>query len=103
MRIVALAPDLADRSHLASALGDEVTFVPVAALLPAAAAGVDVVVVDLTRAGVLDVLVDVIAVAGRVVAFGPHVDTDLLAAATAAGAEVLPRSRFFRDVAAAVR
>jgi hypothetical protein len=38
-----------------------------------------------------------------VVAFGPHVDTELLDRATADGADVvLPRSRFFQDPAAAV-
>ena len=31
----------------------------------------------------------------RVVAFGPHVDTEALEAAQALGAEALPRSRFF--------
>ncbi len=39
----------------------------------------------------------------RIVCFGPHVDDEAAAAATAAGADVvMPRSRFFRDPAAAV-
>jgi hypothetical protein len=39
----------------------------------------------------------------RLVCFGPHVDEDAAAAATAAGADaVLPRSQFFRDITAAV-
>jgi hypothetical protein len=38
-----------------------------------------------------------------IVAFGSHVDDEQLLAARAAGADrVLPRSRFFRDPAAAV-
>ena len=39
----------------------------------------------------------------RIVCFGPHVDDDAADAARAAGADVvLPRSRFFRDPAAAI-
>ena len=41
--------------------------------------------------------------AARLVCFGPHVDEEGAAAASAAGADaVLPRSQFFRDVAAAL-
>lgn len=90
-----MTPDLGDRARLS--LIEGITFVGAAALLPRAAEGADVVVVDLSRAGVLDVLPEVVANAGRVVGYGPHVDGELLAAATAAGAEALPRSRFFRD------
>jgi hypothetical protein len=96
-KVVALTPDLGDRARIAAAVPDA-TFVGAAALLPRAAEGADVVLVDLGRAGVLDVLAEVVGVAGRVVGFGPHVDTELLAAATAAGAEAVPRSRFFRDM-----
>jgi hypothetical protein len=47
--------------------------------------------------------VRVVAPDARIVAFGPHVDDAGAEAATAAGADaVLPRSRFFRDPAAAV-
>jgi hypothetical protein len=39
----------------------------------------------------------------RIVAFGPHVDADVLEQAAADGADVvLPRSRFFQDPAAAL-
>lgn len=95
-RIAAYVPDLMDRSRLSSVPG--VTFVET----PAGLVGVDadVVVVDLSRPGVLDVLP---ALTARVVAFGSHVDTELLAAARATGAEVLPRSRFFADPAAVLR
>ena len=41
--------------------------------------------------------------ASRIVCYGPHVDDDAADAARAAGADVvLPRSRFFRDPAAAI-
>jgi hypothetical protein len=96
MKVVAMTPDLADRARIDSAI-EGVTFVGAAALLPRVAEGADVVIVDLSRAGVLDVLPEVVAAAGRVVGYGPHVDGELLAAATAAGVEALPRSRFFRD------
>ena len=97
MKVVALSPDLGDRSRIASAVPGTV-FVSAAALLPAAGADADVVVVDLTRPGVVAVLDEVVRHAGRVVAYGPHVDGELLAWALAAGAEAVPRSRFFRDV-----
>lgn len=97
MKVVALTPDLGDRSRIAAAAPDA-EFVGAAALLVRAAVGADVVLVDLTRAGVLDVLDEVVALGGRVVGYGPHVDAGLLAAATAAGAEAVPRSRLFRDL-----
>ena len=99
MKVVALAPDLGDRSKIAAVVPDA-QFVGAAALLPRAAEGADVVLVDLTRSGVLDVLEEVVGLAGRVVGYGPHVDAELLAAAISSGAEAVPRSRFFRDVAA---
>jgi hypothetical protein len=90
-RIVAYVPDLMDRSKVAAA-GD-VTFVPGAADLAAAAEGADIVVVDLTRAGVLDV---VPSIGAPVIGFANHTERDLLDAARAAGcAEALPRSAFF--------
>jgi L-alanine-DL-glutamate epimerase-like enolase superfamily enzyme len=95
--VVAMTPDLGDRSRIASVVPDAV-FVGAAALLPRAAEGADVVLVDLSRAGVLDVLDQVVALGARVVGYGPHVEGELLAAATAAGAEAVPRSRFFRDM-----
>jgi len=89
-RVAAYAPDLMDRSKLAAA-GD-VTFVADPSEL--AAAGADLVVVDLSRPGVLDALAGLAGV--RTIGFGSHVDHELLAAARAAGCEeVLPRSRFF--------
>ena len=98
MRIVALTPDLADRSKVSAAWPDAV-HVGAAALLTRAADGADLVVVDLTRAGAVDAAAEVAATGVRVVGFGPHVDDALLAAAVAAGVEAMPRSRFFRLLA----
>jgi DNA-binding NarL/FixJ family response regulator len=98
MRVAALVDDLLDRSRLTAALPDT-TFVRDPAALP----DVDVVIVDLVGHG--DALESLRAAQPqvRIVAFGPHVDADALAAAGAAGADiVLPRSRFFRDPRAAV-
>jgi hypothetical protein len=98
VKAVVLAPDLFDRSKIASVLPGAV-FVGAAAQLPAAAIGADLVVVDLARPGVLDVLDEVVAAAGRVVAFGPHTETAVLAAADAAGAVSMARSSFFPGIA----
>ena len=99
MTVVAYVPDLMDRSKV-SAAAPEVRFVATPAALPEAAAGATVVVVDLGRAGVVDVLPAVVATGARVVAFGSHVDRGTLDAARAGGCtEVLPRSRFFSDLA----
>ncbi|HEX3623664.1 MAG TPA: hypothetical protein VHT97_15220 [Acidimicrobiales bacterium] len=91
-RIVAYVPDLMDRSKVAAA-GD-VTFVSRPAELPAAGEAADVLVVDLTRPGVVDVLTEL---AGRrVIGFANHTSRDVMAAARAAGCEqVLARSEFF--------
>ena len=95
-RIAAYVPDLMDRSKVAAA-APEATFVRRPEELAGAAAEADLVVVDLSRPGVLEALSQLADV--RTVGFGSHVDRDLLAAATAAGCEqVLPRSRFFADL-----
>ncbi|HUR18287.1 MAG TPA: hypothetical protein VMZ51_05035 [Acidimicrobiales bacterium] len=95
-RIAAYVPDLMDRSKVAAAVPD-VVFVATPAAL--ATADADIVVVDLSRPGVLEVLPELMDT--RTIGFGSHVHRDLLAAATAAGCrEVLPRSRFFADLPA---
>lgn len=88
--ITAFVPDLMDRSKVAAA-GD-VTFVTRVDELRDTVA--DVVVVDLSRPGVLEVLP---ALGGkRVIGFASHVDRALMDAARAAGCgEVLARSAFF--------
>lgn len=91
-RIVAYVPDLMDRSKVAGAPGD-VSFVDDIAELSAAAQDADVVVVDLGRPGVLDVLPSIHA---RIVGFARHTQPELLAAARRAGcADALARSAFF--------
>jgi hypothetical protein len=96
--VVALVDDLMDRSRVSVAIPD-VQFASDAA----SCAGATVVVVDIVRHGDAIGAVRTTAPAARVVAFGPHVDDERLAAARAAGADaVLARSRFFHDPAAAV-
>jgi hypothetical protein len=70
MKVVVLSTDLMDRSKISAAVPDAV-FVGAAAQLPQAAAGADLVVVDVSRPGVLDVLDGVVAAAGDVVASAP--------------------------------
>lgn len=95
-RIVAYVPDLMDRSRIQAAVPGVHTVAAPTELADAAGPG-DVVVVDLAVPGVLEA---VGAVTGRVIGFAPHVDRELLAAATAAGCDhVLPRSQFFRRAA----
>jgi hypothetical protein len=88
--IVALVPDLADRSRIEAAVGG-VTFVRSLAEVGEP----DVLIVDLSR---LDGLPS--TGAKRVIGFGSHVDAETLDRARAAGIEAMPRSRFFRDIAA---
>lgn len=96
MAVAGYVPDLMDRSRIEGAAPGPVRFASRPADLVALAAGADLVVVDLSRAGVLDVLADVSALGVRVIGFGSHVDTDTLAAARAAGCDqVLARSAFF--------
>jgi hypothetical protein len=93
MRIVALTTDLMDRSRISSAIAD-VEFARDAA----GCAGADVVLIDLARDAGAVTAVRALLPSARIVAFGPHVDEDLLARATRDGADaVLPRSRFFHD------
>jgi hypothetical protein len=98
MKIVAITSDLMDRSRITGAI-EGVEFAREAA----ACAGADVVVIDLARDAALVAAVRAAVPGARIVAFGPHVDTDVLEQAAADGADVvLPRSRFFQDPAAAL-
>ena len=93
MKVVAYVPDLMDRSRISAATGEAVEFVATPEVLRELGALADLVIVDLGRPGVLEVLPHVTA---PTVGFGSHVDRDLLAAARAAGCErVLARSAFF--------
>ena len=98
MRVVALVPDLMDRSKVA-AVAPGAEFVARAGALPAAAAGADLVVLDLSRPGAVDAIPALVATGARVVGFGSHVDRETLEAANEAGASALPRSEFFRRMA----
>ncbi|CAN5617678.1 hypothetical protein BH10ACT1_BH10ACT1_35740 [soil metagenome] len=91
--MVAHVPDLMDRSRLGRLGSVEVVHAARPADLVELATAEDLVVVDLSRPGVIEALA---TVEGHVVGFASHVDAELLAAARQAGCrEVLPRSRFF--------
>jgi len=97
-RVYALVSDLMDRSKISATLAG-VTFVRVAD----ACADADVVIVDLAKFGGQVAAVRASVPTARLVCFGPHVDEASADAASAAGADaVLPRSKFFRDIAAAI-
>lgn len=92
-RIVAYVPDVMDRSKVAAA-GDCI-FVSRPADLAGLCAAADLVVVDLTRPGVVEVL----PLDAKVIGFANHTSRDVMDAARAAGcAEVLPRSDFFARI-----
>ncbi len=96
--VVVLASDLMDRSRIAAAI-------PSARFVRGAAecAGAGAVVVDLGRHAGDVAAVRAAAPDATIVGFGSHVDDATLRQALADGADtVLPRSRFFRDPAAAV-
>jgi len=96
MKIVAITTDLMDRSRISSAIAD-VEF----ARDIAACADADVVVIDLARDATAVAAARSSAPTARIVAYGPHVDTDVMEQAVRDGADVvLPRSRFFQDPAA---
>jgi len=91
VKVSALVTDLIDRSRISVALPGA-TFM----LTPDA----DVVIVDLGRGIDQVVTVRNSHPDARIVAYGPHVDDESMAAARSAGADVVvPRSRFFRDPA----
>ena len=86
-QIVAYVPNLKDRGRF----GDSVQFVQSVEELQSVDA--DLVFVDLSRSQVLKHLPS----QSQVIGFAPHVDTETLDAAKAAGcAEALPRSIFFK-------
>jgi hypothetical protein len=97
-RVVALVSDLMDRSRITAALPDA-DFVSD----EAGTEGAAFVVIDLARHATAVPDVRRRCPTARIVAYGSHVDEATLEAARAAGADdVLARSRFFRDPAAAV-
>ena len=96
--VAAYAPDLLDRSKIAGAVpGCRFVSSPDALV---GLAGVDTVIVDLSKRGVLDVLPALVQSGARVVAYGRHTSKDLLAAAKDAGVtDVLVRRQFFANIA----
>lgn len=91
-RLVALVPDLMDRSRISAGLATVEFLAGPAAL--ADLGPLDVALVDLGRPGVLQAVAGCVA---QVVGFVSHVDEDLAQQARSAGvAEVLARSVFFR-------
>lgn len=97
--VAAYTPDLMDRSKISAAL-DGCRFVARPEAL-VGLAGIDVVLVDLSKRGVIEALPDIVAGGVRVIGYGAHVDHKLLASAEAAGVgDVLPRSKFFARLAA---
>jgi hypothetical protein len=100
MRIAAYTPDLMDRSKIsaaASAATHELTYVGSPEAL-VGLAGVDLVVVDLSKKGAADVLADIAAGSARVLAFASHVDIPSLQTPATADVTVLPRSKFFSSL-----
>ncbi len=97
MKVAAYVPDLMDRSKV-SAAAPGATFVSRPEQL--ASVDADLVVLDLTRPGTVDVIPTVKA---RTVGFCRHTMRDVIAAAEAAGCDrVLARSEFFADVGGAL-
>jgi 2-keto-3-deoxy-6-phosphogluconate aldolase len=103
--IVALVPDLMDRSKVSAAAAGRVTFVNRADDLvgAVATAGATLVVVDLARPGAVEALAQLAELDPRptLLGFGSHVDRERLTEARHAGAgRVLARSAFFADLPA---
>ena len=98
VRIVALVPDLMDRSRISSAFPNVIF-----AREPGACAEADIVVVDLARHEPDLDAARAAAPEARIVAFGPHVEREQLERARDHGADVVfARSRFFNDPASAL-
>ena len=101
--VVAYVPDLMDRSKVAAAVPDRVTFTSSPADLVAQGGGAELVVVDLGRPGVVEAVAALAASDGRprILGFASHVDRDTMDAARDAGCDrVLARSAFFADLPA---
>lgn len=108
-RVVAYVPNLMDRSKVAAGV-PEADFVgsPEALVEQVQGLGRDhpserlVVIVDLDRPGVIEVLGVLNGQGRRVIGFGSHVARDTLSAAAAAGCRTLPRSELFRRLSAGI-
>lgn len=97
VRVVAFVDDLMDRSRLGGIDGLRYT------RDADACTDADVVIVDLARHAAAIPVIVAAAPDARIIAFGSHVDTDVLEDAARAGATlVLARSQFLRDPAGVV-
>ena len=94
--VVVFAPDLMDRSKITAAVPGASVVRSVDAVT--SSPGV-IIVVDLSRPGVVDALGGWVAAGARVIGYASHVDRDLIDAGRGAGAEVMARSAFFGRVA----
>ena len=92
MLVVAFVPDLMDRSRITN-VQPETRFVDSPQDLVAASTGADLAIVDISRAGTLEVLSGLNC--SRVVGFTNHTEKKAMETARAAGAVTLPRSDFF--------
>jgi len=90
-RVLALVPDLMDRSRL----GRDIEVVRTADELASVVTAADLVVIDLSRPGALAAAGRASATGAVVVGFAPHVSDELFAEAAVAHITALPRSRFF--------
>jgi hypothetical protein len=99
MKIAVATNDLMDRSRITESVPDvEVVFVRTPGAL-VGLAGVDALVVDLSKRGAHEALAGIVASGLRVIAYGSHVDRATLDAARTAGVtDVLPRSAFFANL-----
>ena len=93
--VLAYVPDLMDRSKVAAAC-PRARFVGAPSELVGSVAPDAVVIVDLSRPGVVDILSELQP--ARVVGFVSHLDRATVAAAKAAGCEAMARSEFFRRI-----
>lgn len=99
--VVALVPDLMDRSRVAGAVAGVRFCTRPEDLSAAAGTGPGaLVLVDLAHPGALAAAADLVERGVRVVGFAAHVDSALLDEARAAGVEAHPRSRLFRALTA---
>ncbi len=90
--VAAFVPDLMDQSKLRLAMPDICFVKEVSELIDAE---VDLVVIDLSKSEVLEVLHKIDS---KILGFVSHIDKEIITAAEQAGCEkVLPRSKFFRD------
>jgi len=94
---IAFVDDLMDRSRICAAF-PQIRFISD----PRECSDARLVIVDITRHGIHIEEIRRLLPHAHIVGFGPHVDEEIMKQARDRGVDIaLPRSRFFRDVAAA--